>query len=101
VVVYRLDDRLFFANARYFKGRVREAIRAAPPTVRWLVLDADAITHVDATGLRALVNVAQDLTRDEITLTILDLAIGRESLGFSVRHRQGQIHRSAERGEPL
>jgi integrase/recombinase XerD len=31
----------------------------------------------------------------------LDLAIGRESLGFSVRHRQGQIHRSAERGEPL
>ena len=29
VVVYRLDDRLFFANARYFKGRVREAIRAA------------------------------------------------------------------------
>ena len=27
VVVYRLDDRLFFANARYFKGRVREAVR--------------------------------------------------------------------------
>jgi high affinity sulfate transporter 1 len=38
VVVYRLDDRLFFANARYFKGRVREAIRAAPSPVRWLVL---------------------------------------------------------------
>ena len=33
VVVYRLDDRLFFANARYFKGRVREAIRAAPAPV--------------------------------------------------------------------
>jgi sulfate permease, SulP family len=29
VVVYRLDDRLFFANARYFKGRVREAVRGA------------------------------------------------------------------------
>ena len=25
VVVYRLDDRLFFANARYFQGRAREA----------------------------------------------------------------------------
>ena len=73
VVVYRLDDRLFFANSRYFKGRVREAIRAAPPTVGWLVLDADAITHVDATGLRALVDVAQDLKRDEITLTIARL----------------------------
>ena len=30
VVVYRLDDRLFFANAGYVKGRVREALRAAP-----------------------------------------------------------------------
>jgi sulfate permease, SulP family len=73
VVVYRLDDRLFFANARYFKGRVREAIRAAPPTVGWLVLDADAITHVDSTGLAALVDVAKDLQRDEITLVIARL----------------------------
>jgi high affinity sulfate transporter 1 len=73
VVVYRLDDRLFFANARYFKGRVREAIRAAPPPVRWLVLDADAITHVDTTGLQALVEVAKDLRREEITLTIARL----------------------------
>jgi sulfate permease, SulP family len=73
VVVYRLDDRLFFANARYFKGRVREAIRAAPPTVRWLVLDADAINHVDTTGLDALGDVARDLKRDEITLTIARL----------------------------
>ena len=30
IVVYRLDDRLFFANADYVKGRVREALRAAP-----------------------------------------------------------------------
>jgi SulP family sulfate permease len=73
VVVYRLDDRLFFANARYFKGRVREAIRAAPQTVGWLVLDADAITHVDSTGLDALVDVAKDLESDEITLVMARL----------------------------
>jgi sulfate permease, SulP family len=73
VVVYRLDDRLFFANARYFKGRVREAIRAAPGPVRWLVLDADAITHADATGLDALLDVTKDLRRDEITLVLARL----------------------------
>jgi high affinity sulfate transporter 1 len=73
VVVYRLDDRLFFANARYFKGRVREAIRAASSPVRWLVLDADAITHADATGLDALLDVAEDLRRDEITLVVARL----------------------------
>ena len=33
IVVYRLDDRLFFANARYFKARVHEAVRAAPSPV--------------------------------------------------------------------
>jgi len=95
VVVYRLDDRLFFANARYFKGRVREAIRAASAPVRWLVLDADAISHADATGLDALLDVTNDLRRDEITLVIARLrtrmeeeledagaleAIGREHL---------------------
>jgi MFS superfamily sulfate permease-like transporter len=70
VVVYRLDDRLFFANARYFKGRVREAVRAAPAPVSWLVLDAEAITHADATGLDALLDVTKDLRRDEITLVL-------------------------------
>jgi len=100
VVVYRLDDRLFFANARYFKGRVREAIRAAPDPVRRLVLDAEAITHTDATGLEALADVAKDLRRSEITLVIARLrtrmeeqlgaagvldAIGREHLYPTVR----------------
>ena len=42
VVVYRLDDRLFFANARYVKGRVREALRGAPEAARWLVFDGEA-----------------------------------------------------------
>jgi high affinity sulfate transporter 1 len=73
VVVYRLDDRLFFANARYFKGRVQEALRAAPSPVRWLVLDADAITHADTTGLDALLEVTKDLRRAEITLVIARL----------------------------
>jgi sulfate permease, SulP family len=80
VVVYRLDDRLFFANARYFKARVREAIRAAPGPVRWLILDADAITHADATGLEALVDVTKDLRRDEITLVIARLRTRMEDL---------------------
>jgi len=79
VVVYRLDDRLFFANARYFKGRVREAIRAAPDPVHELVLDADAMTHADATGLDALLDVAKELQRDEITLAIARLRTRMEA----------------------
>jgi high affinity sulfate transporter 1 len=73
VVVYRLDDRLFFANARYFKGRVREALRAAPTPARWLVLDAEAVTHVDATGVDALLDLAKDLRGDGVTLVLARL----------------------------
>jgi high affinity sulfate transporter 1 len=73
VVVYRLDDRLFFANARYFKGRVREAIRGARTPVSWLVFDAEAVTHADSTGLEALEDLTKDLRRDEITLVVARL----------------------------
>jgi sulfate permease, SulP family len=73
VVVYRLDDRLFFANARYFKGRVREAIRGAQTPVSWLVFDAEAVTHADSTGLEALEELTKDLRRDEITLAVARL----------------------------
>ncbi|MGZ4401670.1 MAG: SulP family inorganic anion transporter, partial [Gaiellaceae bacterium] len=70
VVVYRLDDRLFFANARYVKGRVREAIRGAPDEAHWLVFDAEAVSHVDATGLEALRELAVGLPRDGVGLVV-------------------------------
>ena len=70
VVVYRLDDRLFFANARYVKGRVREAIRAAPTETSWFVFDAEAVNHIDSTGMEALLDLARDLRREQITLVV-------------------------------
>lgn len=66
VVVYRLDDRLFFANANYVKGRVLEAVRGATDPVRSVVFDAEAVTHVDATGLAALVDLRDSLHRSDI-----------------------------------
>jgi sulfate permease, SulP family len=70
VVVYRLDDRLFFANAGYVKGRVLEAVRGAPTTTRWLVFDAEAVTHVDATGLAALEDLVGALRKEGIELSV-------------------------------
>jgi high affinity sulfate transporter 1 len=73
VVVYRLDDRLFFANARYVKGRVREAIRAAPTETSWFVFDAEAVNHVDATGIEALLDLTRELRGAQITLVVARL----------------------------
>jgi sulfate permease, SulP family len=60
VLVYRLDDRLFFANAGYVTGRIREAVSGSPTPVRWLVFDAEALAHVDSTypTVRAAVQAA-------------------------------------------
>jgi SulP family sulfate permease len=70
VVVYRLDDRLFFANAGYVKGRVLEAVRGAPTPTRSLVFDAEAVTHVDSTGLAALDELVGGLRQDGIELSL-------------------------------
>jgi len=72
IVVHRLDDRLFFANARYFRARVHEAIRGAPDRVRWLVFDAEAVTHADSTGME----VVEELV-DELTCAGIGLAVAR------------------------
>jgi high affinity sulfate transporter 1 len=73
VVVYRIDDRIFFANARYMKGRAHEAIRAAPSRVHTLVLDAESLNHIDATGAEALTDLVQELRNDGITLVVARL----------------------------
>lgn len=73
VVVYRLDDRLFFANAQYVKGRVREAIRAAPTETSWFVFDAEAVNHIDSTGIEALLDLTRELQKQQITLVVARL----------------------------
>jgi sulfate permease, SulP family len=70
VVVYRLDDHLFFANASYVKGRMREAIRGASTETRWLVLDAEGVGHIDSAGLDALAQIDESLELEGIGLAI-------------------------------
>jgi sulfate permease, SulP family len=69
-VVYRVDDRVFFANAGYVKGRVLEAVRGAPTPANRLVLDAGAITHIDSAGVAAIDELIDVLARDGITLAV-------------------------------
>jgi high affinity sulfate transporter 1 len=70
VVVYRLDDRLFYANARYFHARVLEAVAGAKATPHWLVLDAESIPLIDATGVETLERLLDDLGRTDVKLVV-------------------------------
>ncbi len=78
VVVYRLDDRLFFANAGYVKGRVREALDAAPSEPHALVFDAEGMSHVDVAGLDALADLARRLP---VTLYVARMKARRPCAG--------------------
>jgi len=99
VVVYRIQERLFFANAHFFKRRVWAAVDGAPKPVRHLVLDAAMISGIDASAVGAVREVqtglrnrnisfeiarATDELRDEFRETGLTELIGAEHLHATV-----------------
>jgi SulP family sulfate permease len=71
--VYRLDDRLFFANASYVCGRIRDAIDGAPTPVRRLVFDAESLCHLDATGVHTLNELIGSLQDKGVTFVVARL----------------------------
>lgn len=54
VLVYRLYAPLIFANARYVAERLRTLANAARPPLRCIVLDLQAVSHVDVSALGIL-----------------------------------------------
>ena len=60
VIVYRLYAPILFANARYVADRLRELVAAAKPPTRCIVLDMQAVSHIDVTSLQ----VIRDLHRE-------------------------------------
>jgi sulfate permease, SulP family len=73
VLVYRLDDRLFFANASYVRGRIAEAIDGAPDRVRWFVFDAESLSHLDDTGAHAIKELIASLNAEEVVFVVARL----------------------------
>jgi sulfate permease, SulP family len=85
VVVFQFGADLFYANAGRFAEDVRSLIERAPTPVKWLVVDAGAITNVDYSAARVLRDLHEDLTRDGVVLV---LAHAQSSLQADLdRHR--------------
>jgi SulP family sulfate permease len=73
VVVYRFDGRLFFANAHYFAGRLMEAVDGAPTTTHFVVLDAEGLNNIDASGTDALDQLVRALHDKDIAFVVARL----------------------------
>lgn len=71
LVIFQFGADLFYANAGRFAQDVRGLIEGAPPPVKWLVVDAGAITNVDYSAARILRQLQDDLTRDGVALVLV------------------------------
>ena len=70
VLVYLVYAPLWYGNADYFRSRVLGLVGDATDHVRAVVLDADAMSDIDYTGLQALRNLAADLKGRGVTIGI-------------------------------
>jgi SulP family sulfate permease len=60
-VIYSFGAALFYANASLFATEIRCLVGPAPSPVRWLVVDAEAITNVDYTAARMVRQLHEEL----------------------------------------
>jgi high affinity sulfate transporter 1 len=68
LVVYRFGADLFYANADRFADGVRAVVAHAPQPVRWLVIDASAITALDYSAALTLRDLLGELDRGRVAL---------------------------------
>jgi SulP family sulfate permease len=68
LVIYRFGAALFYANASLFAEQIRGLVGPTPSPVRWLVVDAEAITNVDYTAARVVGELHQELADRGVVL---------------------------------
>jgi len=61
IILYRFGAPLFYANANRFSEEALMLAHTAPPPLRWFIVDASAITHVDYTATLVLRDVQRQL----------------------------------------
>ena len=114
VIIYRFNADLFYANAARFTEEVRGIIDGAPEPVRFLVIEADAIPHVDYSAARTLEGLLSDLKargvatlfarvgptlRADLTRHGLLGVIGEDHV-FATRHNALRLVRERRQADP-
>jgi MFS superfamily sulfate permease-like transporter len=68
LIVYRFGADLFYANQNLFTDEVRALVEHAPIAVRWFIVDAGAITDMDYSAAKCILDLIEDLDRRKTTL---------------------------------
>jgi SulP family sulfate permease len=74
MVMFWFGSDLFYANASFFGEQTRKLVDHSPTPVRWLVIDASAITGLDYSAFQALRELKQDLRGKGVELAVTRIA---------------------------
>jgi SulP family sulfate permease len=66
LMIYRIDDELFFANAAFFVRDVKERLVASDPSATALVLDMEGVSDIDTTAVQQLDELLEDLAKADV-----------------------------------
>jgi len=68
LVLYRFGAELFYANAGRFLEEVLLVVEPIPSVVKWVVVDAEAMTHLDYTAAQILKRLKENLNKAGVEL---------------------------------
>src|SRR5215469_8127475 len=75
MVIFWFGADLFYANVAFFAEQVRMLVHESPTPVRWLTIDATAISGLDFSAARALAELQQDLAKIGVTLALIVIPV--------------------------
>jgi high affinity sulfate transporter 1 len=70
LVMYWFGSELFYANASRFSECAHKLVTESPSRVRWLAVDASAITAIDFSAGAMLRELQQDLAKQDVVLAL-------------------------------
>jgi SulP family sulfate permease len=76
LVMYWFGADLYYANANHFVEQAHRLVNQSQSPLRWLVVDAGAITDIDFTAARALIDLQRDLARKQVVLALTRVSDG-------------------------
>jgi sulfate permease, SulP family len=73
LIIYRFSRDLFYANTNFFSEEVEGLVKSASPPIRWLILEARAITDIDYSAFQTIRDVIKELSSQNVVFVISGL----------------------------
>jgi SulP family sulfate permease len=70
VLILRFDGQLYFANANYFKDQLNDMIAKKGSNLKLVILNAEAINHMDSSAVHMLDKTIKELCKKEIYFAV-------------------------------